>query len=77
MIDKIQTGLIVVGTALGLAQIESILGIILLIVQVVLVLWKLIEKFKKSDSPEETLKALEEAQKEIELLKSQRKENDK
>ena len=77
MIDKIQTGLIIVGTALGLAQIESILGIILLIVQVVLVLWKLIEKFKKSNSPEETLKALEEAQKEIELLKSQRKENDK
>ena len=77
MVDKIQTGLIIVGTALGLAQIESILGIILLIVQVVLVLWKLIEKFKKSNSPEETLKALEEAQKEIELLKSQRKENDK
>lgn len=40
MLDKVENVLIILGTTFGIQQIESILGIVILILQVLLVLYK-------------------------------------
>lgn len=40
MLDKFENALIILGTTFGIQQIESILGIVILILQVLLVLYK-------------------------------------
>lgn len=65
MQDKILTGTIVCASAVALVDIQTVMGIILMCVQLGLIIWKTIEKVKKSKSPEEKIEAIEQAQKEI------------
>lgn len=62
LLDKLENALLLVGSYLGLSQIESILGIVILSFQVVLVLYKmgykLYEKIKnkKFDEVDDVIK---------------------
>ena len=40
MLDKLENGLILIGASVGLAQIETILGVIILVCQIVLIIYK-------------------------------------
>ena len=62
LLDKLENALVLVGSYIGLSQIESILGIVILSFQVVLVLYKmgykLYEKIKnkKFDEVDDVIK---------------------
>ena len=72
MQDKALNVTMILGGALGLAQIESILGIVLLAVQLVLIICKTIEKVKASKSTKEKIEAIESAQEEIDSRKEKK-----
>lgn len=47
MIDKIENLSVVIGTAIGISQIQSILGIIILSFQILLIVMKFVKKIYK------------------------------
>ena len=65
MLDKLENVSIVVASAIGLASIKDILGIVILCIQFVLILAKVIIKVKNAKTPEEQVQAIEDAQEEI------------
>lgn len=65
MQDKLLTGTIVAASAVALVDIQTVMGIILMVVQLGLIIWKAIEKVKGSKSQKEKIDAIEQAQKEI------------
>lgn len=84
MINKIEDLSICIASVIGLAQIQTILGIIILCFQLVLILYKMckkiIDKLKKKDYTinediEQGIKELEEYQKYLES--KEEKSNDK
>ena len=84
MINKIEDLSICIASVIGLAQIQTILGIIILCFQLVLILYKMckkiIDKLKKKDYTinediEQGIKELEEYQKYLES--KEEKNNDK
>ena len=84
MINKIENLSICIASVIGLAQIQTILGIIILCFQLVLILYKMckkiIDKLKKKDYTinediEQGIKELEEYQKYLES--KEEKNNDK
>lgn len=67
-LDKIENGLIVLGSAVGLANIKEIFGIILIGVQLLIIITKTIVKFVhmiKLKNINEAIAELEKAQDEI------------
>lgn len=75
--ESLENGLIVLGSLLGISQLESILGIILLSVQVILVLWKCGRKIYESVKDKrlkDVDEALKDAQEELEELKDNLKD---
>lgn len=70
-LDRIENGLIVLGSAIGLANIKEIFGIVLLCIQIVIVLVKYITKFVhmiKLRKINEAIAELERAQDELNKL---------
>lgn len=65
MVDKLLNASIVVASVIGLADIQSVLGIVILAIQLGLIIWKAIVKFKNAKSPKEQIQAIEDAQEEI------------
>lgn len=81
-IDRVENALIVLGSAIGLANIKEIFGIVLLGVQIVIVLVKYITKFVhmiKLRKINEAIAELEKAQDELNKLmpKQETKEEEK
>lgn len=68
MIDKLENGLIVLGSLLGLANIQEVMGIILLAFQILLIIFKcvikVINKFKHNDL-DGAIEDIEDLQKEL------------
>lgn len=62
MLDKLENGLILIGASVGLAQIETILGVIILVCQIVLIIYKGVVKIytaikdKNYDTIDDTIK---------------------
>ncbi len=70
--ENLENGLIIFGSLLGVSQLESILGIILLSVQVILILWKCGKRIYnsiKNKKLKDVDNALKDAQDELEELK--------
>lgn len=70
-IDRVENALIVLGSAIGLANIKEIFGIVLLCIQIVIVLVKYITKFVhmiKLRKINEAIAELERAQDELNKL---------
>lgn len=73
MADKLENITIALGTAIGLSQIQTILGIIVLGFQVLLIIYKVFNKIRKRIANKEYDKIeedLEEAKNELEKLKN-------
>lgn len=70
MLDKVENYLVCVGLAMGIANIETILGVILVCIQIAIILGRtivtIIDKLKKKDynGIEEDLRKTEEEMKE-------------
>nr|DAI46663.1 MAG TPA: ATP synthase B chain precursor-like protein [Caudoviricetes sp.] len=70
----IDTTLIAIGTALGISQIESILGIIIISIQILWILFKLCYNVYKSIKDKKYEKVKQEVDKAIDELENLKKE---
>ena len=69
VVSHVESVLVVAGVGLGLAQIEQILGIVLLVFQVLLILFRVAVKIHSHMKKGEIKEALEEAKKGQDELK--------
>ena len=74
MLNKLENGLIILGASFGLAQIETILGIVILLFQIALIIYKGIINVKNSIEKEEYDKIDDNIEDVIEDLKELEKE---
>lgn len=73
ILDKFENALVCVGLTIGIANIKDILGIVLILLQVAIILYKAgvsIYKKVKARKYEDILADLDKAQKELEELKN-------
>ena len=76
-LDTVENVLIVAGIAVSLEQIYTILGIVILAVQIILIITKTVIKvieYVKTKKTDDAVKAIEDAQKEIENVTGKGKE---
>lgn len=76
MLNKLENGLIILGASFGLAQIETILGIVILLFQIGLIIYKGIINVKNSIEKEEYDKIDDTIEDVIEDLKELEKEKE-
>ena len=77
VLSGIETTLAVCGLGVSLAQIEQVLGIVLLVIQIGIIIFRLVAKaykHTKEDNPDALIKDAEEAKEEIERLTGGKKD---
>lgn len=75
MLDKLENLSIVLGSLIGLSNIEDILGIIILVFQIILILYKVIKKVIDKIKNKEYNELEEEVEKAIEDLKKAKEDH--
>ena len=77
MQDKLLTGTIVAASAVALVDIQTVMGIVLMAVQLGLIIWKAVAKYRQSKSDKEKMQAILDAQQEVDALEKSKKGDDK
>jgi len=73
MQDKLLTGTIVAASAVALVDIQTVMGIILMAVQLGLIIWKAVAKYRQAKSEKEKMQAILNAQQEVDALDKTKK----